>query len=101
MNATPFIAAAAIAAALFSVAASAQTGRPSDEEVGQSSTPSNVVDTTNSPVSSYARYQMLNGKTRDEAVAEAKAYDSPKHQPRFVFHGKPVKTTAPAATTAQ
>jgi hypothetical protein len=101
MNATPFIAAAAVAAALFSVAASAQTGRPSDEEIGQPSAPASVVDTANGPVGSYARYLMLNGKTRDEAVAEAKAYDQPKHYPRFVFHGKPSKTTAPAATQAQ
>jgi hypothetical protein len=92
MNATtPFIVTAAIAAALFTGAANAQTGRPSAEEIGQPAAPTNVIDTATSDTGSYARYLMLNGKTREEAVAEAKTTDQQKHYPRFVLHGKPAK----------
>jgi hypothetical protein len=98
MNATPFVAAAAIAAALFTVAANAQTGRPSADEIGPPAAPTSVVDTAAADVGSYARYEMLNGKTRDEAIADARGVDH-KHYPRFVFHGKPAKGDVPATRT--
>ena len=104
MNTTPFIVAAALAAAAFSVAANAQTGRPSADEIGPPPAASTVIDTGVADVGSYARYQMLQGKTREQAIAEARTYDR-KNYPRFVFHGKPAKAAttpvAPEADTQQ
>ncbi len=64
----------AIAAALFSVAASAQTGRPATVEVQAAADTPRVV-AADEELGSYARYLMLNGATREEAVAAARNVD--------------------------
>ena len=75
MKSTAFVTAVAIAAAIFSVAASAQTGRPSPVEVkAAADTPRDVV--ADQELGSYARYLMLNGATREEAVAAARNIDN-------------------------
>ena len=74
MKSTAFVTAVAIAAAIFSVAASAQTGRPSPIEVkAAADTPRSVA--ADEELGSYARYLMLNGATREEAVAAARNID--------------------------
>jgi hypothetical protein len=98
MNATtPVVVALAVAAALFTVAANAQTGRPSADEIGPAAAPTAVVDTASDQAGSFAHLQMLNGEPRDEAIAQARSYDHPKPRYRFAFHGKPVKPAAPVA----
>jgi len=75
MKSTALVTAVAIAAALFSVAASAQTGRPSAVEVkAAADTPRTVA--ADEELGSYARYLMLNGATREEAVAAARNIDN-------------------------
>jgi hypothetical protein len=74
MKSTFLVAAVAVAAALFSVGASAQTGRPSPVEVkAAADTPSPVA--ADEALGSYARYLMLNGATREQAVAAARNMD--------------------------
>jgi len=76
MKSSTFVSAIALVSAVFSVAASAQTGRPSAAEVQDRSAPAQVAS-TDSEVGSYARYLMLNGVTRDEAIAAARNTDHP------------------------
>lgn len=67
---------AAIAAALFSVAAHAQTGRPSTQEVpAAADAPQRVA--SDAQLGSYARYLMLNGATRSDAIVAARNIDHP------------------------
>ena len=74
MKSTFLVTAVAVAAALFSVGASAQTGRPSTVEVkAAADAPREVA--ADEALGSYARYLMLNGATRDEAVAAARNVD--------------------------
>ena len=74
MKSTFLVATAAVAAALFSVGASAQTGRPSAVEVKSAAvTPQAVV--ADEALGSYARYLMLNGATRERAIAAARNID--------------------------
>jgi hypothetical protein len=76
MKTPPFLAVAGFAAALFSVAAQAQTGRPSVREVPAAADTPQVV-ATDAQVGSYARYLMLNGRPRAEAIVAARNIDHP------------------------
>jgi hypothetical protein len=80
-----FTVAIALAAAAFSVAASAQTGAPSAQEVGRAAASSAPVEVADSDAGSYARYLMLNGKTRDEAIKEAQYVDHRPEPTRFAL----------------
>jgi len=74
MKPTAIVAGLAIAAAVFSATANAQTGRPSPLEVkAAADTPSTVV--ADEELGSFARYLMLNGATRERAVAAARNID--------------------------
>jgi hypothetical protein len=99
MKTTAF-AAAALLASLVTVAAHAQTGTPSAQEVGTTTAaaPSAPVDVAEADVGSYARYLMLNGKTREEAVKEAQTFDHPAPVRRFAWN---VKARSAATTTQQ
>jgi hypothetical protein len=76
MKSTAFVTAVALAAAIFSVAADAQTGRPSAVEL-QAQAEAPHVAAKDQELGSYARYLMLNGTTRDEAIAAARNIDHP------------------------
>lgn len=75
-SSTSLIAAIAVLAAAFSVGAQAQTGRPSTVEVKAAADTPRVV-AADEELGSYARYLMLNGATREEAVAAARNIDHP------------------------
>jgi hypothetical protein len=76
MKSTAFVALAGIAAAIFSIAAQAQTGRPSVQEVpAAADTPHAVAG--DQELGSYARYLMLNGATRENALVAAHNVDAP------------------------
>ena len=74
MKSTFLVATVAVAAALFSVGASAQTGRPSPVEVKAAADAPKAV-AADEALGSYARYLMLNGATREQAVAAARNID--------------------------
>jgi len=74
MKSTFLVASVAVAAALFSVGASAQTGRPSAVEVKAAADAPRTVD-GDEALGSYARYLMLNGATREQAIAAARNID--------------------------
>ena len=95
MKSTAFVTAVAIAAAIFSVAASAQTGRPSPVEVkAAADTPRDVV--ADQELGSYARYLMLNGATREEALVAARNVDHPVVRSRVATQGRtPADAKAP------
>lgn len=74
MKSTFLVATVAVASALLSVGASAQTGRPSAVEVKSAAVaPQPVV--ADEALGSYARYLMLNGATREQAIAAARNID--------------------------
>jgi len=74
MQKTVLVAAATVAAAFFSVAANAQTGRPSPVEVkAAADVPRSVA--ADEALGSYARYLMLNGATREQAIEAARNID--------------------------
>ena len=87
---------AGIVAALVSVAANAQTGRPATVEVQNATdAPHDVV--ADVQVGSYARYLMLNGVTRDEAIAAARNVDHASTRTLLALRSKtPRATPAPA-----
>ena len=91
MKSTSLIAAIAVLAAAFSVAAQAQTGRPATVEVKAAADTPRVV-AADDELGSYARYLMLNGETRDEAIAAARNIDHPS--PRKIVASR---TQAPAS----
>jgi hypothetical protein len=65
-------------AAFFSIAASAQTGRPSVVEVpAAADAPTPVAADYGQTPGSYARYLMLNGATRQDALVAARNIDHP------------------------
>ena len=67
-------------AAFFSVAASAQTGRPSAVEVPAAAdrpAPASAPAAYGQAPGSYARYLMLNGATRENALVAARNVDHP------------------------
>jgi hypothetical protein len=76
MKSTALVTATALVAALFSLSAHAQTGRPSSVEV-RSAAGAPRVAANDQELGSYARYLMLNGATRDDAVAAARNIDHP------------------------
>lgn len=75
-SSTSLIAAIAIFSAAFSVGAQAQTGRPSTVEVKAAADTPRVV-AADEELGSYGRYLMLNGATRENAVAAARNIDHP------------------------
>ena len=89
-SSTSLIAAIAVLSAVFSVTAQAQTGRPSTVEVkAAADTPRVAAD--DAELGSYARYLMLNGATREAAIAAARNVDHPA--PRKVLASR---SNAPA-----
>jgi len=76
MKATLLVTAVALAASVFTVAAQAQTGRPSALEVPSADATPHAA-AADDQLGSYGRYLMLNGVTRDEAVADARNIDHP------------------------
>jgi hypothetical protein len=74
MQKTLLVAAVTAAAAFFSVAANAQTGRPSPVEVkAAADAPHSVA--ADEALGSYARYLMLNGATREHAIEASRNVD--------------------------
>jgi hypothetical protein len=102
MKSTALIAAVALVSAAFCVGANAQTGRPSTEEAPAA--PVAVVQ-GDAQVGSYARYLMLSGMSRDEAIVQAAPFDRPAPRPfvqRFAFaHARATTTGAANAATVQ
>ena len=86
----PISLASTIAAGLLAVTAHAQTGRGSE---APSDCPTIVVQ-DNDEVGSYARYLMLNGVPRDEAVKAARNIDHPAASTHFALRGAPPKAGA-------
>lgn len=98
MESTSLIAAIAVLAAAFSMAAQAQTGRPATVEVPAAADAPRVA-VADEELGSYARYLMLNGATRDEAIAAARNVDHPA--PRKVLASRSRATPAAAPTVRQ
>ena len=85
MKSTLLVTAIALAAAVFTVAAHAD-GRPSSVEVSTSSDAPRPV-AADDEAGSYARYLMLNGSTREEALASARNIDHPAARSRVAGRG--------------
>ncbi|MCK9686468.1 hypothetical protein [Scleromatobacter humisilvae] len=95
MKSTLLVSAVALAATAFAISAQAQTGRPSAIEVQASSDAPRTV-ATDEEAGSYARYLMLNGATRDEALAAARNVDHPVVRSRLAAKGRaPADAKAP------
>lgn len=92
MKSTSLFAAIAVLSAVFSVAAQAQTGRPATVEVPAAADAPRVA-VADEELGSYGRYLMLNGATREEAVAAARNIDHPA--PRKVLASRSHATTTP------
>lgn len=75
-SSTSLIAAIAILSAAFSLAAQAQTGRPSTIEVKAAADTPRLA-AADEELGSYGRYLMLNGATREEAITAARNIDHP------------------------
>jgi hypothetical protein len=73
----------ALAATIAGSGAMAQTGRPA--EAPAPNVQGSVIDTTRDPAGSYARYLMLNGTPRAEAIRAAQAIDHPAPR-KFAWH---------------
>ena len=86
MKSPLLVTAIALAAAALTVSAQAQTGRPSVVEVQSSSDAPHAV-AADQELGSYARYLMLNGATRDEAVVAARNVDHPVVRRRVAAQG--------------
>ena len=87
MKSTILVTAVALAAAAFTISAQAQTGRPSTLEAqGAGDAPHAVA--ADPELGSYARYLMLNGATRDEALAAARNVDHPVVRSRVATQGR-------------
>ena len=95
MKSTFLVATVAVAGALFSVGASAQTGRPSAVEVKAAADAPQAV-AADEALGSYARYLMLNGATREQAIAAARNID---HAPTRTLLA--ARTHAPADADAR
>ena len=95
-SSTSLIAAVTVLAAAFSVGAQAQTGRPSTVEV-QAAADAPRVAAADQELGSYARYLMLNGATREDAIVAARNIDHPA--PRKVLASR--SRAGAAATTPQ
>jgi hypothetical protein len=95
MKSIALVTCVALVAAIFSVAANAQTGRPSAVEVrAAADTPQAVA--TDPELGSYARYLMLNGATRDDAVAAARNIDHPGARKRVASQDRVPAQAQPA-----
>jgi hypothetical protein len=77
MKSTAFVAIAGIAAAIFSIAAQAQTGRPSTLEVPAAADAPHAAAPGDQQLGSYGRYLMLNGATRANALVASRNIDRP------------------------
>ncbi len=86
MKSTLLVTTIALAAAIFTVAAQAQTGRPSSAEVSTTSEVPHAI-AADDEAGSYARYLMLNGATREEALASARNIDHPAVRSRIAGRG--------------
>ena len=75
-SSTSLLAAIAVFSAAFSLGAQAQPGRPAAVEVKAAADTPRVV-AADEELGSYARYLMLNGATREEAVVAARNIDHP------------------------
>jgi hypothetical protein len=87
MKSTLLVTAITLVAAAFTVSAQAQTGRPSAIEV-QASTNAPRTVAADPELGSYGRYLMLNGATRDQAVAAARNIDHPVVPTRLASQGR-------------
>ena len=96
MKSTAFVSTVAIVAAIFSVAAQAQTGRPSTVEVPAAADAPRVA-VADEELGSYARYLMLNGATRDEALAAARNVDHPAARKVVASHSRAHTDTSATA----
>ena len=95
MKSTLLLTAMALAATAFAVSAEAQTGRPSAIEVQASSDAPHAV-AADQEAGSYARYLMLNGATREEALVAARNVDHPVVRSRVATQGRtPADAKAP------
>jgi hypothetical protein len=95
MKSTLLVTAIALAAAASTISAQAQTGRPSAIEVESSSDAPHAV-AADQELGSYARYLMLNGATRDEALAAARNIDHSVVRSRVAAKGHaPADVKAP------
>lgn len=97
MKSTALVTAIAVLAALSSVAAHAQTGRPATSEAPSADDTPHVV-AADRELGSYARYLMLNGSTRDEALAAARNVDHPAVRSRVASQAR---TPADSKATAR
>jgi hypothetical protein len=88
---------AALFAAIFSTAVHAQTGRPSE---APSDRPVALGAKTDE-VGSYARYLMLNGMPRDEAIKTAINIDNPAPAPARHFALRTTRTPGEALSYKQ
>ena len=86
MKSTLLVTAVALAAAALTASAQAQTGRPSAIEVQASNDAPRAV-AADQELGSYARYLMLNGATRDEALVAARNIDHPAVRSRVATQG--------------
>lgn len=98
MKSTALITTVAILSGAFCVAANAQ-GRPSTDEAPAAA----ITQVQSDPqVGSYARYLMLSGMTRDEAIIQAAPYDRPAPHPFVqrvaILHARPTATTTSTTT---
>ncbi len=89
-SSTSLIAAIAVLSAVVSVTAQAQTGRPSTVEVKAAADTPRLA-AADAELGSYGRYLMLNGATRETAIAAARNVDHPA--PRKVLASR---SNAPA-----
>ncbi len=81
MNSRLLATAVALAATVFTLSSHAQTGRPSALEVqAAADMPRAVV--ADQELGSYGRYLMLNGATREAALAAARNIDHPSPRDR-------------------
>ena len=87
MKSTLLVTAVALAAAAFTISAQAQTGRPSTVEVSAAADAPHAV-AADQELGSYARYLMLNGATRDQALAAARNVDHPLVRSRVAAQGR-------------
>jgi hypothetical protein len=95
MKSTLLVTAIALAAAVFAAAAPAQTGRPSAVEVPAAADAPRAI-AADQELGSYGRYLMLNGATRETALAAARNVDHPLARDRVVA----TRARAGAAATA-
>ena len=75
-SSTLLVTAAAVLSAVLSAAVQAQTGRPSTIEV-KAAADAPRASSADAELGSYGRYLMLNGATREDAIAASRNIDRP------------------------